>query len=115
MPTLLLWRFKSEDGVKRLIRGEIKSGPAKFLYQALLDKVNQGPLRPDMILIIGTLEDEKHPHIIHWLERRKEMQAGVLTLKLAAPQQGVPYEKINSDLLLMFDEIARRKEHASIL
>ena len=104
--TLVRWRFESEDGVKRLTDDEINNGPAKFLDQALLDRVKQSPLRWNMLLTIGQPGDEQHNPTVYWPEDRKEIKAGVLTLTQASLQPGAPCEKINFDPLVMADGIA---------
>lgn len=105
-PTLVRWRFESEDGVKRLTDDDMKNGPAKFLDQALLDRVKQGPVRWNMVLTIGHPDDEQHNPTVYWPDDRKEIKAGVLTLTQATLQQGAPCEKINFDPLVMAEGIA---------
>ena len=49
--TLVRWRFVPQDGEKRLSDAELKSMPADFLEQALIQRDNEGgPVRWDMIV-----------------------------------------------------------------
>ena len=51
--TLVKWRFDPEDGQKELTDAELKSMPADFLEQALIERTKQGPVRWDMWITIG--------------------------------------------------------------
>lgn len=104
--TLVRWRFEPQDGLKRLSDEEIRNAPAKFLDQALLERVKQGPVRWNMVVTIGHPDDEQRNPTVYWPQDREEINAGVLTLNMAAPQSGAPCEKINFDPLVMADGIA---------
>jgi catalase len=104
--TLVRWRFEPQDGLKRLTDDDIKNSPSKFLDQALLDRIKQGPVRWNMVLTIGHPNDEQHNPTVYWPQNRKEIKAGVLTLTNATPQRGAPCEKVNFDPLVMADGIA---------
>jgi catalase len=105
-PTLVRWRFEPEDGVKRLTDDDIKGSVPKFLDQALLDRIKQGPVRWNMVVTIGRHDDEQRNPTIYWPQDRKEIKAGVLTLTQASLQPGAPCEKVNFDPLVMGDGIA---------
>jgi catalase len=46
-------RFAPGDGEKELSDADLKSMPADFLEQALIERTKQGPVRWDMIVTIG--------------------------------------------------------------
>jgi catalase len=99
--TLVKWRFVPEDGVKRLTDEELKTTPTRFLDQDIMAKTKAGPVRWQMMLVIGEPGDEQTNPTIYWPANRKEIKAGVLTLSSASPQQGGACEKINFDPLVM--------------
>jgi catalase len=104
--TLVKWRFVPQDGVKRLSDEELKTAPARFLNDDIMAKTKAGPVRWDMVLTIGDSSDEQVNPTVYWPEDRKQINAGVLTLTSASPQQGGVCEKINFDPLVMAQGIA---------
>lgn len=104
--TLVRWRFVPRDGEKRLSDAELKSSPANFLEQKLIDRVKRGPVRWDMILTIGHAGDPQDNPTLSWPANRKEIRIGTLTITSATPQKGAKCEKINFDPLVMADGIA---------
>lgn len=103
---LVRWRFEPEDGVQRLTDEGMKTGPARFLDQNLLDRIQKGPVRWTMVLTLGEAGDEQNNPTVYWPQDRKEIKAGVLTLTQGAQQQGAACEKINFDPLVMAEGIA---------
>lgn len=104
--TLVKWRFIPQEGVKRLSDEELKTASARFLDQGIIAKTQAGPVRWDMLVIIGEPSDEQENPSVYWPADRKEIKAGILTLTSASPQQGGVCEKINFDPLVMADGIA---------
>jgi catalase len=104
--TLVRWRFVPEDGEKQLSNEQLKSMPASFLQQELIDRTSKGPVRWDMIVSIGQPGDPENDPTVSWPEDRKQVKAGTLTLSAAMPQDGAACEKINYDPLVMGEGIA---------
>lgn len=104
--TLVRWRFVPKDGVKLLSDEELKSFPANFLEQALIERTRNGPVRWDMIVTIGKPGDPEDNPTLAWPENRKQIRAGTLTISSAMPQKGAECEPINFDPLVMADGIA---------
>jgi len=104
--TLVRWRFEPVAGVQRLTDDELKSSPARFLDDDLMNKVKQGPVRWRMVLTLGEPGDEQTNPTVYWPAERKEIEAGVLTIDTATPQTGAPCEGVNFDPLTMADGIA---------
>jgi catalase len=104
--TLVRFRFVPEGGEKQLSNAELKSMPADFLEQALIERTKQGAVRWDMIVTIGQPGDPQDDPTLLWPKDRKEVKAGVLTISSAMPQPGAECEKINYDPLVMADGIA---------
>ena len=104
--TLVKWRFIPQDGVKRFSDEELKTVPARFLDDDIMAKTKAGPVRWDMVLIVGEASDEQINPTVYWPAERKQIRAGVLTLSSASPQQGGACEKINFDPLVMAQGIA---------
>lgn len=104
--TLVRWRFVPQDGEKRLTDDELKSAPANFLEQTLIDRTRQGPVRWEMMVALGEAGDPEDNPTLAWPETRKQIKAGTLTISAAMPQKGAACEKINFDPLVMADGIA---------
>jgi len=103
--TLVRWRFVPQDGEKRMSEDEIKSAPPNFLESKLLERVQQDPVRWDMILTIGVAGDVEDNPTLLWPSERKEVKIGTLTISSAMPQKGAECEKINFDPLVLADGI----------
>lgn len=104
--TLVKWRFVPRDGVKRLSDEELKSAPTRFLDDALMKRLAQGPLVWDMVLTLGEPGDEQVNSTVSWPADRPELHAGVLTLTAATPEAGGACEPINFDPLVLSEGIA---------
>lgn len=104
--TLVRWRFVPQDGEKRLSDAEMKTAPANFLEQRLIERTRKGPVRWDMLVSIGKPGDSVDDPTVAWPENRKQFKAGTLTISSAMPQKGGECEKINFDPLVMSDGIA---------
>jgi len=104
--TLVRWHFVPQDGVKRLTDEELKTAPANFLEQALIERTARGPVRWDMMVAIGEPGDSVDNPTVSWPKNRKEFKAGTLTISSASAQKGAACERINFDPLVMADGIA---------
>lgn len=104
--TPVRWRFVPQDGEKRLSDEELKRSPANFLEQALLGRVQKGPVRWEMLLTIGEPGDPQDNPTLAWPAERREIKAGTLSLTAATPEKGAACEAINFDPLVMADGIA---------
>ncbi|WP_349568615.1 catalase family peroxidase [Azotobacter salinestris] len=104
--TLVRWRFVPEDGEKSLSDEELKSLPANFLEERLIQRTAQGPVRWDMLVSIGQPGDPENDPTVAWPENREQVKVGTLTLTAAMPQKGAACEKINFDPLVMAEGIA---------
>jgi catalase len=88
-----------------LTDAELKSMPANFLEQALIDRTKQGPVQWDMVIALGQPGDSIVDPTIAWPDNRKEVKVGTLTITSAMPQQGAACEQINYDPLVTSDGI----------
>jgi catalase len=104
--TPVRWQFVPQDGEKRLSGEELKTAGPNFLEQALIRRVEQGPVNWDMVLSIGEAGDPEDNPALAWPETRKKIKVGVLSIKSAMPQKGAECERINFDPLVMADGIA---------
>jgi catalase len=104
--TLAKWRFDPRDGVQRLSPEELTRMPNRFLNDALIQRLQQGPLQWDMVLILGQDGDEQTNPTVSWPTPRTEVHAGVLTLLAATAQAGAACEPINFDPLTLTAGIA---------
>lgn len=103
--TLVRWRFVPQDGEKQLTDEALKSMPADFLEQALIERVRRGPVRWDMVVTVGEAGDPQDDPTQPWPAGRKEVKVGTLTINAAMPQAGAACEQVNFDPLVMSDGI----------
>ncbi len=103
--TPVRWRFVPQDGEKSLTDSELKSSPANFLEQKLIDRAKESPIRWDMMLTLGEPGDPDNNPTLLWPKERKEIKVGTLSITSALPQKGAECEKINFDPLIMADGI----------
>ena len=104
--TLVKWRLVPQDGVKRLTDDELKNAPARFLNQDIATKLQEHPVRWDLIITLGQEGDEQVNPTVLWPENRKEIKAGVLTITSASVRHGAACEKTNFDPLVLSDGMA---------
>ncbi|ART80379.1 catalase family peroxidase [Oceanisphaera avium] len=104
--SLVRWRFEPQDGVQDLTEAELKQLPDNFLEQRLIARLEQGPVRWDMILSLGKDGDPETNSTLLWPSDREEVTVGTLTLNAATSQEEGACEKINFDPLVMVDGIA---------
>ena len=102
---LVRWAFVPQDGEKRLSDEELKAAPANFLEQRLLDRVQQGPVRWDLVLTLGKPGDVDNDPTVAWPEGRRTVTVGSLTLTGATPQKGGVCEAVVFDPLVLGDGI----------
>ena len=104
--TPVRWQFVPRDGEKRLSDEELKAVGPNFLEQALINRVQQGPVLWDMVVSIGEAGDPQDNPTLVWPEARTKIKVGTLSIKAAMSQRGAECEQINFDPLLMADGIA---------
>jgi catalase len=104
--TLVRWRFVPTDGEKRLSDDELKSAPANFLEQDLIERTKQGPVRWEMRVTIGESGDVEDNPTVAWPDERQQIKAGMLTITKAMAQKEGECSGINFDPLVMSDGIA---------
>jgi catalase len=103
--TMVRFRFVPQDGERRLSDAELKSMPADFLEQALIQRTRQGAVHWDMLVTIGEPGDPEIDPTVLWPKTRKEFKAGTLTIASAMPQKDSEAYKINFDPIVMADGI----------
>jgi len=102
---LVRWAFVPQDGEQRLSDEQLRDSPAHFLEQRLLDRVQQGPVRWDLVLTLGQPGDVDNDPTVVWPQDRKTVTVGTLTLSGASPQKGGVCEAVAFDPLVLGDGI----------
>ena len=85
---------------------ELKTAGPNFLEQALVNRVQQGPVLWDMVVSIGEVGDPQDNPTLAWPETRTKIKVGTLSIRAAMAQKGAECERINFDPLVMADGIA---------
>jgi len=104
--TNVRWRFVPEDGERSLTDAQLAQERREFLEAAFRDRVQQGPVRWEMIVAIGEPGDSENDPTVLWPAGRREIKAGTLTLASYAPDQASGAYTINFDPMHMADGIA---------
>ena len=99
--TPVRWRFVPQAGEMQLTDDEMKTLPADFLEQRLIEATKAGPVRWDMIVTIGQPGDPEDNPTLSWPADRRTIKAGTLSLSSASSQKGAPCEPINFDPMVM--------------
>jgi catalase len=99
------WRFTPEDGEKTLMDAQLSQMPHDFLEEAFRARLEQGPVRWNMIVTIGEPGDSEDDPTILWPSGRREIRAGTLTLISSSPDQVPGAYAINFDPMLMADGV----------
>lgn len=103
--TNVRWRFVPQDGEMQLSDAQMKSMPADFLNDALIERTRRGPIRWDMMLTIGEPGDPENDPTKPWPPNRRELKAGTLEIAAAIPQESAGSYNINYDPLVMGEGI----------
>jgi catalase len=103
--TNVRWRFAPEDGEKLLTDAQLAQERHDFLEAAFRERVEQGPVRWEMIVTIGEPGDPENDPTVLWPAGRREIKAGTLTLTSFAPDQAAGAYTINFDPMHMADGI----------
>lgn len=77
-----------------------------FLQQDLQQRLNQGPLKWDLVITVAQPGDDGSNATKVWPADRQTINAGTLVLTRAVPQQQGPCNDINYDPLILPDGIA---------
>lgn len=103
--TLVKFRFVPQAGEKQMSQDELKAAPADFLEPRLIAATKAGPVKWDMMVVIGEKGDAETDPTQSWPAGRREIKAGTLSITSATPQQGAECEKINFDPMVMAEGI----------
>ena len=74
------WYLQPQDGERGLDAAEIASAPADFLPQRLEERLRQGPVRFDWIMVLGEPEDTDDDPSRRWPAGRPVFKAGTLSV-----------------------------------
>lgn len=74
------WYLQPQDGERGLESAEIASVPADFLSQRLEERLRQGPVRFDWIMVLGEPEDTDDDPSRRWPAGRPVFKAGTLSV-----------------------------------
>jgi catalase len=67
---------------------QLQSMPADFHELDLIERMERGPVRWDMLVTVGELGHPETDPTMLWPKGRKEIKAGTLTITAAMPQRG---------------------------
>lgn len=77
------WYLQPQDGEKGLDEAEIASAPADFLSRRLEERLQQGAVHFDWIVVFGESEDTDDDPSRQWPATRSSLKVGTLTIRQA--------------------------------
>jgi catalase len=98
--TPVRWLFVPMQAVAR-VAGKAESSDKNYLFDALIERMHQGPLRWRLILIIGQSGDPTNDATIPWPADRQQIDAGTLTLETIESDDSSPARNLNFDPLVL--------------
>ncbi|MEH4712499.1 catalase family peroxidase [Enterobacter ludwigii] len=116
--SLNAFRFIDKAGKEHLVRwsmvphigsqpmSEADKNDKDFLQHDLEERLKQGPLKWDLMITVAKPGDPGNDASQVWPEDRQTINAGILVLTRATPQQNGPCNDINYDPLILPDGIA---------
>ena len=82
-PVKVRWYLQPQDGEKGLDEAEIASAPADFLSRRLEERLQQGAVHFDWIVVFGESEDTDDDPSRQWPATRSSLKVGTLTIRQA--------------------------------
>ena len=84
------WHLQPRDGEKGLSDAEIASAPADFLQARLEERLRQGPVHFDWIMVLGNPEDTDEDPSRQWPATRPVLKVGTLSIHRAGGSACTP-------------------------
>ncbi len=84
------WHLQPQDGEKGLSAAEIADAPADFLPQRLAERLRQGPVRFDWIMVFGEAEDSDDDPSRPWPAARPVLKIGTLSIRQSGGEACTP-------------------------
>lgn len=116
--SLNAFRLVDQSGQSHLVRwsmvptiaeepvSEASQHDADFLQKDILQRLDRGPLRWDLVITLAQAGDKSNDAAAAWPADRQTINAGTLVINRATPQQQGPCNDINFDPLILPDGIA---------
>jgi len=116
--SLNAFRLVDQSGQSHLVRwsmvptiaeqpvSEASQHDADFLQKDILQRLDRGPLRWDLVITLAQAGDKSSDAAAAWPADRQTINAGTLVINRATPQQQGPCNDINFDPLILPDGIA---------
>lgn len=84
------WHLQPQDGEKGLSPAEIASTQADFLQERLEERLRQGPVRFDWIMVLGETEDTDDDPSRQWPATRPALKVGTFSIHKAGGEACTP-------------------------
>lgn len=84
------WHLQPRDGEKGLSAAEIASAPDDFLQARLEERLRQGPVQFDWIMVLGNPEDTDEDPSRQWPATRPVLKVGTLSIRQAGGDACTP-------------------------
>lgn len=116
--SLNAFRLVDQSGQSHLVRwsmvptiadepvSEASQHDADFLQKDILQRLDRGPLRWDLVITLAQAGDKSNDAAAAWPADRQTINAGTLVINRATPQRQGPCNDINFDPLILPDGIA---------
>ncbi|MDO6416390.1 catalase family peroxidase [Sphingomonas sp. BIUV-7] len=95
------WQFEPEAPFTELDKATLDKRPKDFLFDELLARVKQGPIRWRMILVVANPGDRTDNATIRWTGPHRQIDAGTLVLDAATTEAAGNCRDYNYDPLIL--------------
>lgn len=95
------WQFEPEAPFSALDKATLDKQPDNFLFDELLARSRQGPLRWRMMIVLANPGDRTDNATIRWTGPHREVNVGTLVLDRATPEEQGNCRDFNYDPLIL--------------
>lgn len=100
------WQFEPETKGGDLDKKTLDQQPADFLFDDLIARVKQGPLRWHLVIVLADAGDRTDNATVAWPANRRHVDVGTLVLDRATPEETGGCRDITYDPLVLPNGIA---------
>jgi catalase len=98
---LIRWQFEPETAFSELDKATLDQQPANFLFDDLLARIRQAPLKWHMVLVVANPGDRTDDATVRWTGPHRQVDVGTLVLDRAATEAAGNCRDYNYDPLIL--------------
>lgn len=99
--TLVRWQFDPETPFAALDKATLDRQPPNFLFDDLLSRIHQGPLKWHLVMVVANPGDRTNDATVRWTGPHRQVDVGTLILDRAATEVEGHCRDYNYDPLIL--------------